>query len=461
MADEYEKIKKQLFSQSELMKSLKHYEMRPTFSSAASEISKQLAESNKFGLASTALSDAFAQTREWGSQLEELSRQVRQNALNYEQMFPKQSPLQSFFDAEKKRLEESQRLFDQMTKSRAAFGPFSDLQELIERNSVRFDVPQPIEWPKLPTSLDLGFRLPTFAEHSGLAKTVLEALPVFKFERQDHLLASMAKLATPWAAIGAELASTRSFDRLLEIGSLATASQAFADATSANLRTSLGDWRDIALPIDIERDIHVRSDLYESLGLDVGLTTAPSAAFDQEIEIAALDTPDPELIVLYLTPIPARDEEQESDFRRTNRAHDRLQRFETHLRAYIDRVMTKKFGAKWYQQRLDDVTRKAWEAKCQKAEANGAKALPLIAYADFTDYERVMLRTENWNEVFKPIFVRSESLRESLFRLYPVRLCTMHSRGITQDDELYLYVETKRILGAIGVVVEATIRKKP
>ena len=27
----------------------------------------------------------------------------------------------------------------------------------------------------------------------------------------------------------------------------------------------------------------------------------------------------------------------------------------------------------------------------------------------------------------------------------------MHARLITQDDELYLYVETKRILAAIGI----------
>ena len=46
-----------------------------------------------------------------------------------------------------------------------------------------------------------------------------------------------------------------------------------------------------------------------------------------------------------------------------------------------------------------------------------------------TDYERVMLRTENWNEVFKAVFVRAESLRESLVRLYPVHVCTMHARS--------------------------------
>jgi hypothetical protein len=51
--------------------------------------------------------------------------------------------------------------------------------------------------------------------------------------------------------------------------------------------------------------------------------------------------------------------------------------------------------------------------------------------------------------VFAPVFRRAESVRESFQRLYPIRLCTMHARIVTQDDELYLFVETKRILSAI------------
>ncbi|MEX0805198.1 MAG: hypothetical protein WD688_18030 [Candidatus Binatia bacterium] len=73
----------------------------------------------------------------------------------------------------------------------------------------------------------------------------------------------------------------------------------------------------------------------------------------------------------------------------------------------------------------------------------------MIAYADFTDYERVICRGDNWRDVFAPFFRRPESLRESLQRLYPIRLDTMHARFITQDDELLLYVETRRLMGII------------
>lgn len=44
-------------------------------------------------------------------------------------------------------------------------------------------------------------------------------------------------------------------------------------------------------------------------------------------------------------------------------------------------------------------------------------------------------------------------MQEPLQRLYPVWIFSYHARLITQDDELLLYVETKRVLKAIGIVV--------
>jgi hypothetical protein len=76
----------------------------------------------------------------------------------------------------------------------------------------------------------------------------------------------------------------------------------------------------------------------------------------------------------------------------------------------------------------------------------------LIAFADFTDYEKIICRRDNWKEVFAPFFDRPESVRESLQRLYPVRLATMHARLITQDDQILLYIETKRLLKAMDAL---------
>jgi hypothetical protein len=91
-----------------------------------------------------------------------------------------------------------------------------------------------------------------------------------------------------------------------------------------------------------------------------------------------------------------------------------------------------------------------WRQKKEKARKAGEQDRPLIEYADFTDYVRLITRNDNWNAIFQPVFQRPESVTESFQRLYPIRICTMHARIITPDDELYLRVELKRVLKAMG-----------
>ena len=55
-----------------------------------------------------------------------------------------------------------------------------------------------------------------------------------------------------------------------------------------------------------------------------------------------------------------------------------------------------------------------------------------------------IVNKKNW-PVFLRFFQRKASLQESLQRLYPIRVCTMHARFITQEDELYLLAETQRL----------------
>ena len=127
-------------------------------------------------------------------------------------------------------------------------------------------------------------------------------------------------------------------------------------------------------------------------------------------------------------------------------------RFETHLRRFIDQRMSEVFGANWVKHQVPGDTHAQWVEKRRQAQEAGEEVRPLIAYADFTDYVRILLRNDNWEAVFKAVFRRQEAVRESLQRLYPIRLCTMHARIITQDDELYLHVEVQRLLKAIGVI---------
>jgi hypothetical protein len=125
-------------------------------------------------------------------------------------------------------------------------------------------------------------------------------------------------------------------------------------------------------------------------------------------------------------------------------------RIETQLRQFIDKQMTAACGDQWVKHRVPGSMRIKWTEKREKARANSEADQPLIAYADFSDYSQLITQKNNWKEVFEVVFGRQTSVQESFQRLYPIRICAMHARMITQDDELYLHVETKRILSTIG-----------
>ena len=153
----------------------------------------------------------------------------------------------------------------------------------------------------------------------------------------------------------------------------------------------------------------------------------------------------------YGPPIPSgSDSDEEERLARTNQAHDWLQRLESHLRRFIDSEMTKAFGPDWPRHQLPNNKYDEWKTRMETAGRSGAPSRPLITYADFTDYVLIICKRDNWEQVFGPVFERRESVRESFQRLHPIRRDTMHARPITQDDELLLYVETKRLMQCIG-----------
>lgn len=138
----------------------------------------------------------------------------------------------------------------------------------------------------------------------------------------------------------------------------------------------------------------------------------------------------------------------DASFDRAARAFVRLRRFEVELRKFIVRAMSSAFGDDWMRRLPPDMS-DSWRTKREKAIRAGELENDPIEYADFSDYKAIIERSDNWRAVFKPIFRRSEDVRESFQRLFPIRIATMHARVITLDDELLLRVETARVLKAI------------
>jgi hypothetical protein len=187
-----------------------------------------------------------------------------------------------------------------------------------------------------------------------------------------------------------------------------------------------------------------RVDLYVERGFDPALTDFPNAAFENGARIAGLE------------PDANEDEEETSDadeyeagLARARKAFAQLQRLEIEVRLFIATAMEAVHGEDWMKRQIPQTMLESWQEKRAKALKEGQPERPLIEYADFSDYKQIIENKGNWGSVFRSVFGRQEDVRESFQRLFPLRIATMHARIVTQDDELLLWVETRRLMKAI------------
>jgi hypothetical protein len=312
-------------------------------------------------------------------------------------------------------------------------------------------------WNRLVISYEQRFYIPNFDKLAQIANSVANSLrSTTKFRDQAASILNAAKaMRTPWLDAQDSMRSYVGFTELQNIGRSLTTLPPFSDELTKTLRENLGDWRHITkIRSAIIADAIGRFDFYRSIGFKDELTDFPVAAFDQSLDLAGLwYQTTPSVVSAYNSGLDVGLDEEELGNERNRNAYDLLLRFETQIRHFITTRMEEIFGSNWVKQRVPGDIYKAWKGKQQTARQRGEERHPLIAYADFSDYIKIIERNDNWKDVFKPIFGRREDVQESFMRLYPIRLCTMHARIITLDDELLMQVETRRILKAIGVVL--------
>jgi hypothetical protein len=300
---------------------------------------------------------------------------------------------------------------------------FTELGESIRALNERLTIPEVSALSKLLKDYPAGYSK-AFREAAGGI---------------DSLTARMEAMKTPWLDVQQHDLSARAFVDLQAIGGLANSMNSFSARASAALRVELGDWRDtITFDAPALMEPVARFELYDAQGFDANLTHFSVEAYQETVQIAGL----------------AVEEDAEGDsvseddagVELNSRAYETLLRFEREVRAFIVAVMTKHFGADWMKRQLPADLLDKWKDKKQKDMQQGGEDLPLINYADFADYKGIIERNDNWEAVFKTVFARKEDIRESLQRLYPVRIATMHARFITLEDDLYLRAESTRIL---------------
>jgi len=265
----------------------------------------------------------------------------------------------------------------------------------------------------------------------------------------DEVRRVAESIHTPWLNNLNAIASIQGLAGLSSIGNtLREGSHPFGKTATHLLRDQLGDWRHAQSWAVIDDPIQ-RSDFYLHQGLNSSLTDYPSDAFDEALNVTGIQP-------IEIKPVISSyqlNSEVESDIDEPPThmvsAYKIIYTFESKIRKFIDKIMTERYGSNWATHRVPGDMKKNWDEKRTKALDYGESEHPLICYADFTHYETIIVRRDNWEEVFKAVFRNKASVTESLRRLYPMRIPTMHTRIIISDDILYLMAETQRILKAI------------
>lgn len=299
------------------------------------------------------------------------------------------------------------------------------------------------------------FTLPDIAATARISEIAAQvefspALSQFRASA-DEMRRSIEVMQAPWLDV---LHTTRSITGFAELGALgrmlAEAKPFGAEAVEA-ARTTLGDWRGFAPPqVELGVDAEVRLGWYRDYGLDSRLTAFSTESYLAVLDATAVRHAPPLLIDEYAPrdlPTPEAPAEDEA-LALSSEAYAILRPFESQVRALIAERMEAAFGQKWKTQRVPGPVVQQWRAKRAAAVANGERPQPLLAYADFTDYIRIIERMDNWTELFRTIFSDLMDTQVSFRRLHVVRIPLMHARPITTEDILLAQVETRRILRA-------------
>lgn len=248
---------------------------------------------------------------------------------------------------------------------------------------------------------------------------------VIKAMKQDWApLATTMKLAQEaWAL------ETKSLGTLVESWRLDLARECASFATA---------WKPIQATWTLDA-AHIASALQPLEAQNLQIAPAWAAS----ISLEKLELPRP---VLYSTsdiqlPTDSLSRKPFSNYRMA-KSYDLLSEFERDLRNFVHQRMSEAFGSDWGKRRVPPEMYKSWREKREKAKLAGEPQGLLIDYADFGDYVTIITQRNNWADIFKVYFGRAEFVRESLCRLHPIRVCTMHSRILPHKMWQVLQTET-------------------
>lgn len=258
----------------------------------------------------------------------------------------------------------------------------------------------------------------------------------------DSLVETVRRMEQPWLD---QIEPARSLGALAEIDAIATnlrTLEPYGEPMMAMARRDFGDWRDpIAIPEIVFEDPFARTAFYADQGFDLELVEFPVPAYDEALTNTGMKSNPPAAIPGFMPPVPV-DEIESIEL--NSDVYKWLAALESQLRKAIQTLLVAQYGENWVKRLPPDVLAD-WNAKQEKAKQHSDDEYPLIVFADFTHYEKIICKKDLFREVFSVFFARMEDARESFQRLYGIRLSVMHGRYVTKADQLLVYSEVTRL----------------
>ena len=134
-------------------------------------------------------------------------------------------------------------------------------------------------------------------------------------------------------------------------------------------------------------------------------------------------------------------------------AYGLLYEIEVVLRELLIEVLADVCGPLWWKQRLpSDVLQKFRNGRDYERNTAWIHTVPHhpIYYVDFPDLRKVIERSDNWTDVFKPIFGDAVVLSGTLRELEPIRNKVAHNRKVTIGDVRVVEASCHKISALIG-----------
>lgn len=134
-----------------------------------------------------------------------------------------------------------------------------------------------------------------------------------------------------------------------------------------------------------------------------------------------------------------------------------LYAMENNIRLFIRKKLSEKFGDGWFKHRVPGDIIKNCKMRVDKEKASRwwTTNRQLIDYTDFADLQKIILRSDNWEGIFKSYFKPKKIFEGKMIELEVIRNKIAHSILLTDDEVKKLRMYASDLNRCFGVQEEA------